>query len=398
MLMRRLLPAPGATRLLAVAILVTTLGNGMYVAGSVLFFTRSIGLRPSQVGLGLTFAGLVGLASGPAVGHLADRFRARNVYVTTLTGEGLATGSLALVHGFGTFLASACLISIAEQGSRAVRGALIARAAGEDRAQFRSYLRTVTNVGLSVGAACAGVAIRLGTRDAYLCLVLGDALSFFLTAVVIMRLPRYRPLPSPAGDSSAVLAIRDLPYLGITALYGVLSMQYVVLTVVLPLWITAQTSAPRWLVSPAILLNTVLVVLLQIRVGRRVDSVEKGSKITRLSSLFFAGSCLLYATTHDMPGWAVCAVLLLAVLVHTLGEMSQAAGEFELSFELAPDHAQGQYQGVFSLGRGACMALAPALLTLLCVDIGQPGWLVLAVVFLAAGLLIAPAARWAESR
>lgn len=124
--------------------------------------------------------------------------------------------------------------------------------------------------------------------------------------------------------------------------------------------------------------------------------MAKGAAITRLSSLFFLGSCLLFAATRNLSGAVVCAALLLAVFVHTLGEMAQAAGEFELSFALAPDHAQGQYQGVFTLGKGACTALAPALLTLLCIDWGQPGWLTLAALFLTAGALIRPAARWAE--
>ena len=62
---------------MAVATFVNTIGNGMYMTVMVMYFTRSVGLPASQVGLGLTIAGLFGLAAGVPVGHLADRRRAR---------------------------------------------------------------------------------------------------------------------------------------------------------------------------------------------------------------------------------------------------------------------------------------------------------------------------------
>lgn len=395
--MRGLIPELGAPRVLALAILVTAVGNGMYVTGSILFFTRSIGLHPVPVGAGLTVAGLAGLAAGPVVGHIADLGRPRDVYLVTLTGEGVATGALVMVHSFAAFLVSVCLISIAEQASRAVRGALIAHIGGSDRARFRMYLRSVTNLGLSVGAAGAGIAIALGTRQAYLALIAIDAVSFFLTAATVARLPGKFGTSRPPRSAVRFLAFRDGSYCLITALYGVLSMQYLVLTVVLPLWITEHTSAPRWLVAPAIMMNTVLVVLLQMRVGRGVDTVPKGVAITRRASVIFLLSCSLFAATAGLPDVLAVCGLLAAVAVHTLGEMAQTAGEFELSFGLAPEYAQGQYQGVFGMGRGICMVSAPFLLIMLCVRWGWPGWLILGGIFTAVGAVLGPMARRAQS-
>jgi hypothetical protein len=39
--------------------------------------------------------------------------------------------------------------------------------------------------------------------------------------------------------------------------------------------------------------------------------------------------------------------------------------------------------------------IAPALMTTLVANWGQPGWLVLAVIFLAPAIAITPAAKWA---
>ncbi|GGK90063.1 MFS transporter [Nocardia jinanensis] len=386
----------GPARTLTWAILITAVGNGLYLAGVVLFLTRAVGLTGTSVGIGLSIAGLLGLGAGPAVGHLADRIGPRTIYLVTLTAEALATAALALVHDFGAFVVVATVVSIAEQGSRAVRGALIAQVGGRGRAHLRGYLRAVTNIGVAVGAAGAGLAIQHDTYTAYLALILADAVSFLLAALVIARIP---PCPPVRGvdDGRGIRRGRlDIPYLGVTGVYGLLSLQYPVLAVVLPLWIVTHTTAPAWLVSPLLLTNTLLVVCLQIRAGHRVESIADGVTITRHAAVLLAGGCVLFCASAAGPPIVACLLLVVAVIVHTLGEIGQAAGEFELSFNLAPDHAQGRYQGIFGMGTGICVAAAPALLSVLCIDWGQPGWILLGGVLLGAGLAVGPAARWAQ--
>lgn len=292
----------------------------------------------------------------------------------------------------------AAAAGIAEQGSRAVRGALIARIGGEMRARLRGYLRSVTNIGVALGAGGAGLVIRSDTRTAYLALLLVDAASFLLAALVIARIPRQAPLPRTDRDRTVRPDRLDLPFLAVTAVYGVLSLQYAVLTVALPLWIVTHTTAPAWLVSPLLLTNTVLVVCLQVRAGRRVDSIADAIAITRRAAVLLALGCLLFCISGvGSPVFAALA-LTVAVTVHTLGEIGQAAGEFELSFALAPDHAQGRYQGIFGMGTGAFIAAAPALLSVICIDRGRAGWILLGGILLTAGVCIGPVARWAQRR
>jgi dipeptide/tripeptide permease len=90
------------------------------------------------------------------------------------------------------------------------------------------------------------------------------------------------------------------------------------------------------------------------------------------------------------------ALLVAAVTVHTIGEIWQAAGGFELSFALAPAHAVGQYQGLFGMGLGLGTTIGPALLIALCIEWGAPGWWVVGGLFAATGLAVPAATRWAE--
>src|SRR5215216_3650042 len=66
-------------RRLAAGTLLSAVGNGAWYTSWALFLTRSVGLSPAQVGLGMTIAGAVGLLSATPVGWLADRLGARGL-------------------------------------------------------------------------------------------------------------------------------------------------------------------------------------------------------------------------------------------------------------------------------------------------------------------------------
>ncbi|MDX3533068.1 hypothetical protein PV721_01515 [Streptomyces sp. MB09-01] len=109
----------------------------------------------------------------------------------------------------------------------------------------------------------------------------------------------------------------------------------------------------------------------------------------------FLVSCSLISLSGGIPAWAAATLLLTAVVLHTVGELWHAAG-FEVSFALAPQHATGQYLGVFGLGAGLTEASGPALLISLCITWGRPGWYVVGVLFALTGLAAPPAVRWAQ--
>ncbi|MEU9083742.1 hypothetical protein [Streptomyces sp. NPDC048357] len=90
------------------------------------------------------------------------------------------------------------------------------------------------------------------------------------------------------------------------------------------------------------------------------------------------------------------AFLAVGVVLHTMGELLYGAGTWALSYELAPDHAQGQYQGMFGLTSQLGIAITPAITAVLIVRYGWVGWGVLAAVMATAGLAAPAVARWAE--
>ncbi|MDH6142689.1 MULTISPECIES: MFS transporter [Kitasatospora] len=392
---RGVLLPPGPRRTLASATFVNQVGSSVFMLSSTLFFTRSVGLSVVQVGLGMGIGALVGLLSGIPVGRLADRRGPREVYLLTLLVQAVAMAALVLARSFWLFVLLVCLTQLATSASSAARAPLVRGLAGERPARFRAYLRATVNLAGSVGALLAGLVVQIDSRTAYLCLVLGNAASFLASAAVVRRLPSVPPVPAPTGAGRRT-ALTDRPYLAFTVLDAITSLQGDVLLFATPLWIVGHTHAPRWFVGAVALLNTALVVVLQVKVGHGVENSAAAARSWRRSGwAFFVGLALVGLAT-GLPGWLAALLLLLGALAHTIGELWLAAGAFELRYHLAPAHAQGQYAGVSRLANGLVDVLAPTILSLLCIGWGTPGWLLLGGVFVTTGLLMPPLVRWAD--
>ncbi|MFJ8164250.1 MFS transporter [Streptomyces sp. NPDC096136] len=392
--MPHLLPEPGPQRTIAASNFVYTVGSGLYLTAGVLYFTEAVHLPATRVGLGLGIAGVLSLAVGIAVGHVADRRGARGVYTVTLVVQALATAGFVLADSFWPFVVAVCAATGAKGAGLAARSPLIRHYGGDRPQEFRAYLRAVTNIGISLGAVLAGWVVQVGTHSAYQLMVVGNAVAFAASALIVLRLRPVAPVPSTGGPRW--IALRDRPYLALTVLDGIMAVQFKVLTVAVPLWLIAATEAPRWLISGTMLLNTVVVVTCQVRASRSIDTPAAGALAYRRSGFAFLVACVLISLTQGIPGWAAAALLLAGVAVHTVGELWHAAAGFELSFALAPEEATGQYLGVFGLGAGLAEAVGPALIISLCITWGRPGWYVVGALFALTGLLAPVTVRWAR--
>ncbi|MBR7838882.1 MFS transporter [Actinospica durhamensis] len=389
-------PGPGSQRVLMTSTFVNTIGNGMFMTSSILYFTRVVHLSAARAGLGLTVAGVVGVSAAVFIGDLADRRGPREVQLALLVLMSVTMASYVLIHDFAGLVLVAALDLLANGASNAVRGGLARRIGGEGAAAFRSRLRATTNAGIAIGTLVAACAIEVDTRLAYELLILGNAVTFLISAAMLRRLPHLEPLPRPARERRWSAA-RDVPFNAWAIANGLMTLQYQVLLIPLPLWIVSHTHAPRWSVALCLLINTLICVFFQVRVGAGVTTIAQGARAFRNAGCFFLISCPLLGLMPDVPGWAAVLLLAAGCVAHTTGELWHASGSFTLGYDLAPEHAQSQYQGMQGLWSSLLgTSLAPAILTLICVDGGQVGWFALGGFFLVLGLATIPVTHWAE--
>ncbi|WP_433436140.1 MFS transporter [Nonomuraea sp. CA-141351] len=377
-------------RILAIAQLANSVGDGVYLVTSAFYFARIVGLSATEIGLGLTLGWAVGSVAGVPLGHLADRRGPRGVAVLLALTTATAVASFMLVRSFALFVLVACLYGTAQTGLSAARQALLAGLiAPAERTVVRAVLQSTLNGGLAVGAALGGLALHLDTRPAYLAVFALDALSFLLAAFLLLKLPPVRVAQVASGPRLAVL--RDRPYALVTLINAVMLFYMPLLSLVVPLWIASRTSAPTWMVSVLMLINTGTVLLFQVRVARRVKGLRSASLSVRNAGLVMFAACAVFALSPY--GWLF---LLVAAGLQVFGEMLLASGAWEIGFGLAPEDKQGQYQGFFGTGVAVARMLGPVVLTTLVLGGGTLGWLLLGAAFVAAGAAMAPAVRWGQ--
>ncbi|HWD81070.1 MAG TPA: MFS transporter [Kribbella sp.] len=395
--MTKLLPAPGPLRPLALATLLSRVGNGLLMTISVLYFTRVVGLSIAQVGLGLTVAGLFGLLASIPFGHLADRRGPRTLFVV-LSLLMSATASLYIVIGaFWQFLAVASVVVVLDRGSNAVRFALIAGVVqGPERVAARAYLRSMTNIGVTAGAGLGAIALSFGTATSYRLMFGVYVVLGVIAALVVLAVPRVAP--QPRTDGPVWVALRDRGYLAVAALNAAISIHFSVIDVAIPLWVVEHTDAPRWAAAVPLIVNAAGVAVLQVRASRGIVDTASAARATRTAGLLLLASMLLFATASVGDAVVAVAILVIAAAVQTAGELLQSSGSFLLGFDLAQEQAQGQYQGVWNTSTSVSSMVAPSIMALLPLGLGVPGWIVLGAWFALTGVLFVPVVRWASGR
>ncbi len=304
-----------------------------------------------------------------------------------------------MARSFSAFLAGVCVYTVGQCGLAAARQALLAAlVVPAERTKARAFLQSTANAGLAIGATVGGAALYVDARPAYLVAFALDAVSFAVAALLLRRLPSVPPALKVAGEP-ALAVLRDRPYAVIALLNTVLLLYMPMLSLVAPLWIVERTEAPRWIVSAMLVLNTISVVLFQVRIARRVNGLRSATRYIRYAGALMMATCAVFAlSATGRSAWSAAAVLLAAALLQVVAEMMQASGSWEISFGLAPADKQGQYQGFFGSGVAVARMVGPLLLTALILGLGATGWLILGALFLTAACAITPAVHHAHHR
>jgi len=388
----QLVPGGPAGRRLGVMVTIDSVGTGAYLAVSAIFCTRSVGLSVAQVGLGLSLAAAIGLASTVPVGGLADRYGARRVLVITSLWRAVGFLAYPFIHDFPAFLVVVCLLGLVDKTAAPLEQALVSQAVDEtDRVRTMAVLRALRNAGFTVGALIGSVALALDSRPAYGAALVVNAASFVALATIAARLPLREDRVATRRLSLRVLG--DRPYLTLAALNALLSIHMTFLSVGIPVWVVFHSHAPRAVVAPLLAVNTVLAVAFQVPASRGSDTPHGAASRLRQAGVALGGCCVLLAVVPSLGTLPAIAVLVMAMASLTAGEVLQSAGGWGLSYAHARPEQQGAYLSLFWLGNAVQQIAAPVLVAAV-VSLGSLAWVLLAAVLVAGGLAVPAANRW----
>lgn len=375
-------------RKITLSTFINTFGDGLFMTTGIIYFSLVVGLGAQKVALAFSLSGALSLLLSVPSGHFADRYPPRLIASTALVGMGFCAFALIFIQNWWLLLIALSLDSIFEVFGQNARMAMIARIGeGEERVRIRAYTRAVTNLGIAFGTVIAGFALAINTPFAYKSMIALNSVTFFLAAVAYLRVPNVKPsLTNREKFDWRIL--KDYRYISAMLLSGVMSMHFILQNVAIPVWVVKETNAPRWWVSVIMFVNTIAVVLFQVRMSKGAANAEIGAKQFKKAGFYIAAACLFYGAAKGLNPYAASAVLIIAMLIHVVGELLASTGSWSIAFEMANQDRQGAYQGLWRMGFGGMNVIGPSLVIFFAIGLGQIGWVIMAFIFIITGLLM----------
>lgn len=349
-------------RLVAVA---AAFGTGLFLPLSVIYLTQIVGLSPARAGLGLTIAGFIAIAASPLSGALLARFDARKVVLGCFAAS--ACGFLAYigVGSFASFLGVAIVVQFAsrmERPATAVLTLAVTPRPGQVDALARQ--RSLRNLGYGLGGLLAALAVVVHGRTPFAVSLAANAASYIVAGLLVLQLPAAPPAERRDGDVAGYREVlRDRGYVGLALLNVIMALHDSLLLVAMPLWIATRTKAPLPLTGLLFALNTVLVVLLQVRATRNIAARGGITRSYRTAAVSFVLACGAFALAAGAPAGAATVLLVFALGALTTAELVTSAGEWFLSVNLAPARLRERYLSVFKTSMAVQQAAGPVLVT-----------------------------------
>ncbi|MGF0175834.1 MFS transporter [Streptomyces sp. Marseille-Q5077] len=366
--------------------LIDSLGNGLVMAFTVVFLVKTTSLSLVAVGAALTVGHLLALPVPPLIGPLLDKYGPRTV---------VAVGNWVSVAGFIGFLFSHASWQIVLWQFVVQLGAtafwmgnsplIVLVAPGDERARWFGFVRALRNVGIGFGGAASAVALSIGTVAGLRAVMVINAVSFAVAGWLVITFrgadtsetagaghaePKPAEPEQAAGERTGQpwggyrTVLKDTRYLRLVATNLAFAFSSAVITVLLAAYVADNLEVGSWIVGALVVLNTAMVALLQTLASRWIEA-RRPVTVLVLALLMNAAAFVVFGTLLVLPGWAVIAGLLIAMVLYTVAEILGSPPTSELSVVMAPEHLRGRYLGVYQMSWSVGGALAPALLTAL---------------------------------
>lgn len=425
-LLDRVLSDDPLVRATSIQSAISAFGTGTFITGEAVYSIKIIGLTVAEAGLGLTIGmGSQFLVSLP-FGRLADRIGARTCWGVGDALQAAAFLGWLFVHGFWPFIAVVVGREVTAQlgqiGWSTYRLAAFPR---ETRVRSGAYNRAALNVGFTVGALFGGVALATGSLTVIRFIPILTAAILLVSAAMIRRLPRAAAQPAesharteirlaseselpseiqPADAPPPVApgvppgrpAIRNAGFVVTSFFDGLLSSHQTLLLTVIPLWLVADTNAPRVLLAWLFATNTIGAVLFQVPVSRTVTGLKTALRAETRAAAFMVASCLIIGVTDHTAIWLTIPLIWVAHVTVTGAELFESSASWSLQSELSDQSRPGDYQGVASVANTLGIIWTPALYTFLATTLHAAGWLIIAAIVVTAATGIRPSARTAQ--
>ncbi|MEU2110101.1 MFS transporter [Streptomyces sp. NPDC019507] len=398
-------------RALGWATLVNMTGSGAYIAGLTVFLVQTRSVSVAAAAACIFVSTLGGKFGALPFGSVIDRLGGRTTYVSTKVVGGLATAALLTVSS--PIVITGCLIvyGLFSAVGGSGRNLVIRDIAPTDAKIYRARLRSMANTGIVLGSSIAAVALAWDVpRGAAACIAVNAASCLACAGIVVACVPRTVPertMATGAGESKtttpeavSVWRLLARPRLAsFLMVSAVFSLMTPVLTYAVPLWVSEYTYPhDAWPVGILVGTNAVIVIVLQVPVGRIVDRRDQPDAVMVLAGVMLGAGLTSAGASALLSGPLALVVVWLAVVLTSLAEVLFSAATTELLF--APELAShlSRTSSLFAFACAVGEAVGPALLLAVALRPSAVGWLAVAAMVWACALIYMRAAALLRSR
>lgn len=352
-------PAVGEHRRFVAAIAVDTVGGGLFMPVSILYFLAVTDLTLVQVGAAIAVASLISLPVTPLLGSIVDRLGARTVILWGNVLQAVGFVAYLVADEFWSVTAASVLIAFGRAGFFASYGNIVtAISAPGERERWFGFLGAVRNIGYALGGILSGILVSLDSVLAYQVIVAVNAASFVVSWVLLLDLPRTRidhegVQPGTWGD-----VLRDRPYLLLWLLQLTFAGSMMVLNFALPVYAVTVLGLPGWVTGAMFTINTVMVGFGQGLVVRACTGRIRW-RVLLGAQAFFAAGYLVLLGAGSLGILAATVAVLVGAAVYSMGELVGGPVHAAVAAESAPDHLRGRYLSLVQLSWGIAGTIAP---------------------------------------
>jgi MFS family permease len=349
-------------RLLLVAMLVDTLGGGLFAPFELVYGHDVAELSLAKAGLLLSVAAAAGIAIGPVAGVAVDRLGPLGIVAVSNVVGAFGCGVLVLSPGAWTYGVGAFLVGASVRIFWSAFTPLVASIApAHELERWFGRLRGSRLAGIAAGEALSGLALSAGHETGLRAIVLLDGLSYIAAlALVVLAGRGRRPVRAETGvRPSYRSALADRPNVALAVLNVAATLLIVAPILAMPVFVLDRLRLPSWTPGTFAALLTVTAAG-GTMIGGRLVRGRRRLRNLQIADCVWAAGLLLFLVA-PVSHAAAFVGLGAAMILLGCAEAFYAPTADALPAALAPPGLQGRYAALHQLAWGVSETIAPLL-------------------------------------
>lgn len=389
------------------AVGIDTIGLGLFLPISLLYFTLTTDVPVSQVGVALSLATFTALPTGAIGGMLVDRFGDR----VMMAGNNLLSAFGYVVYIFAAepeqIFVGALLIAIADRTYWACWPPYVTRVAGKETFhRWFAFLESLKSACMALGALVAGLILAAGPGAAMARVIVGlNVLSSVIAAVLFVRQPgntsatgrHHEAVQEPRPAWSTLL--RQPRYVLPLLAQSFVAPTWLLVSVALPVYYVVTWNLAAWLPATMFAVGNVLVFGAQTPVAHALRHWRK-ERIVALAAVAVCMAMTLLTVVGLWTARTTAVAYMTAVGVGLLlatAYLLYVPAAYAISMEAAEEGTRGRAAAMFDVGTAITAAAGPAVMSALVIENAVLLWLGVAASVLIGVAFFTAHARWAAA-